>query len=77
MASVYEQVNAAIFRELERLDAMDPSDEDCMAEIERAREVRGLTATAVSNANSAISAAHCMHETGMAVKMPKNLLGGE
>ena len=69
-------VNQAIFKELARLDEVDAGDKDAMAaEIERAKAVKGLTESAISNGNLALHVAQASTDVGQAVRVPKELLG--
>lgn len=68
-------VNDAIFRELERLEAVDRSDADAMrAEVDRARAVEGLTKRVIDNGKLVLDLARAGTAAGETVKVPKGLL---
>lgn len=68
-------VNDAMFRELERLEAVDVSDRDQMeAEIGRAKAVRDIADTIISNGNLVLRVAQASTACGEAVAVPKGLL---
>lgn len=68
-------VNDAIFRELERLEAVDRADADAMrAEVDRARAVEGLTKTVIDNGKLVLDLARAGTPASETVKVPKGLL---
>lgn len=69
-----EKVNAIVFRELERLESCPK--EHIADEIERARTIKGLSDTVISNGNLVLRAAQASAGVAEAVRMPK-MLGGE
>lgn len=69
-----EKVNAIVFRELERLESCPK--EHMADEIERARTIKGLSDTVISNGNLVLRAAQASTGVAEAVRMPK-MLGGE
>lgn len=56
MSTVFDTVNKYVFAELERLDALDASDEGLAQEIERARAIGAMAKVAVENAELAVEA---------------------
>ena len=73
-------LNDRIFRELDRLEDVDMSDEDAReAEFERARVIGKMVGRAIDNANTAIRAAQMQSDAmnGIAerVTVPRRLLG--
>lgn len=73
-ASVFESVNYALLRQLERLDAAQDYDE-IAAEVERANATCGLAKEAIANVNALVGAVRCMDELGQPVRLPSGLLG--
>jgi hypothetical protein len=77
MASLSD-LNERLFRELDRLEAVDDPDE-IRTEVERARAIQGMASTAVANANTMLAAVRLQREAEMgvagAVQVPKGLLG--
>ena len=70
---VFDLINAAMFRQLERLECA--SGEELAAEISRSKEVRGVMDTTISNVKTMMEAARAMDDTAEAVQVPKGLLG--
>ena len=69
-------VNDALFRQLGRLEDVDPGDRDALAaEIERSRAVKGVADSIISNGNLILRAAQASTEVGEAVRVPKGLVG--
>ena len=60
MANVFDSVNNALLRTLERLDEIDPSSEAGKAEIARSKAMCEACTCAVENANSTINALRIM-----------------
>lgn len=72
-----QKVNDIVFRELDRLDQASTDNVEAMqAEIERARTVKGLADTVISNGNLTLRAAQASVTVGEAVRVPSMLLGG-
>ncbi|MBQ2680422.1 MAG: hypothetical protein IJF97_00645 [Eggerthellaceae bacterium] len=74
-------LNDRIFRELERLEAIDMDDTEARdAEFERARVIGTMVGHAISNANTALRAAgmqaRAMDGLAERVSVPKMLIGG-
>ena len=68
--------NEALFRELDRLEAVDRSDPEAMAaEIERAKAVEGIAKTVVENGKLVVDLARVGISNGETIKVPKGLLG--
>ena len=68
-------LNAALFKQLDRLDSIDPKNRDALEnEINRARAVQGIASTIISNGNLVLHAAQASTSVGEAVQVPKGLL---
>lgn len=68
-------VNDALFRELERLEAVDAADAEAMSlEIDRARAVRDVASTVLDNGRLVLEVARAGTDVGEAVHVPKGLL---
>lgn len=70
-----KKVNDIAFRELDRLEAA--SGEELEAEIERARTIKGLADTVISNGNLILRAAQAQTGVAECVRVPKMLIGGD
>lgn len=73
-------LNDRIFRELDRLEAVDMHDKEGReAEIKRAKAISGMVGRAIENANTAMRAAQmaetAMDDLAVKVAVPKMLLG--
>ncbi len=69
-------VNEALFRELDRLEAVDHTDAEAMqAEIGRAKAVEGLAGKVIENGRLVLDVCKASVAAGEAVKVPKGLLG--
>ena len=69
-------VNDALFRELERLEAVKLEDPEALkAEIERAKAVEGIATTVIANGRLVLDIARAGTDVGEAVRLPKGLLG--
>ena len=73
-------LNDRIFRELDRLEAVDMDDAEAReAEIERAKAIGSMVGHAISNANTVIKAAQMqaatMDDLAMQVAVPRILIG--
>ncbi len=74
--STLSDVNAAMFRELDRLENVGVENKEALAaEIERARAVKGVADTIIGNGNLMLRAAQAQTTVGEAVRMPKGMLG--
>lgn len=68
-------VNEACFRELARLEALSiDNPQALLAETERAKAVKSLAETVISNGRLVLDASRAETATGEAVKIPKGLL---
>ena len=70
---VFELINAAMFRQLERLEAADG--DELRDEIARSKEVRGVMDTTIANVKTMMDAARELDDAAAAVQVPKGLLG--
>lgn len=70
-----KKVNDIAFRELDRLEAA--SGEELEAEIERARTIKGLADTVISNGNLTLRAAQAQTGVAESVRLPRMLIGGD
>lgn len=69
-------VNDVLFRQLDRLEAVDRSDPDALrAEIDRSKAVEGITRTVIDNGKLVLDVARAGTDVGEAVKVPKAMLG--
>ena len=69
-------VNDALFRELERLEAVKIDNSEAVrCEIERAKAVEGIASTVIANGRLVLDVARAGTSVGEAVKLPKGLLG--
>lgn len=70
-----QAVNEAMFRELERLEAIDIEDVDKVnTEISRAKAVQGIADTVIANGRLVVDAARASTDVGEKVRIPKGLL---
>ncbi len=77
MTSMLKGVNDAIFRELERLEGVDPSDADAMAsEVSRAKAVESLAGKAIENGKLILSVAQASVPYGERITPPRGLIDG-
>lgn len=79
--STFDQLNDALFAELDRLAQVD-GEEAIEREIERANAVSGLARNIIGNASTAISLMKFQNDTGLSTaeliaKQPKMLNGGD
>lgn len=78
----FDQLNDALFAQLDKLQSVDPSDADKMAQtIEQSRAVSQLAGNIIANANTAISllrfqSLEGMDVAGLVATTPKMLGGG-
>lgn len=75
-------LNDRLFRELDRLDALDMDDQEAVErEVERAHAIQGLAQTTINNAGTILAAMRMQRdaETGVAgtVHVPRMLSGGD
>lgn len=70
-----KKVNDIAFRELDRLEAA--SGEELEAEIERARTIKGLADTVISNGNLILRAAQAQTGVAESMRLPRMLIGGD
>ena len=71
-----KRVNDILFAQLDRLADVDMTDrERLMTEIERARAVKGLADTVISNGRLALNAAQASTAVGEAVRIPRMIDG--
>ena len=73
-------LNDRIFRELDRLEAVDMDDKEAReAEIERAKAISGMVGRAIENANTVMRAAQMtadtMDDLAVRVAVPRMLIG--
>lgn len=69
-------VNEILFRQLDRLEAVDRTDAEAMkAEIERSRAVQQVAGKVIENGRLVLDVAKAGVAAGEAVKLPKGLLG--
>lgn len=69
------KVNEIVFRQLDRLE--EASGDALKEEIERARTVKGLADTVISNGNLVLRAAQASAGVAEKVSVPKMISGGE
>lgn len=69
-------LNAALFRELERVEACG-SKEELESECRRAKAVSDLAGNIIANGRTAVEAARLSMDVGMAVRTGEMLLGGD
>lgn len=70
-----QAVNEAMFRELERLEAIDIEDVDKVnTEISRAKAVQGIADTVIANGRLVVDVARASTDVGEKVRIPKGLL---
>lgn len=62
MSNMFDMVNNALMRELEKLDNVDPSTDAGRAEIDRAKALHAVAATAIDNARVTVSAIGAVSE---------------
>lgn len=68
-------INAPLFRQLDRLEAIDPSDIDALkAEIERAKAVKDIAETIIDSGNLTANVIRLKHQLGTTATIPKGLL---
>lgn len=67
-------LNDILFRQLDRIE--NTKTEDLASEIDRARTVKGLADTVISNGNLMLNAARASIGTAEAVHVPRELMGG-
>jgi len=78
----FDQLNDALFAQLDKLQSVDPSDRDAMEQtIEQSRAVSQLAGNIIANANTAISllryqSAEGMDVAGLVATTPRMLKGG-
>jgi len=78
----FDQLNDALFAQLDKLQSIDPADKDKMEQtIEQSRAVSQLAGNIIANANTAISllkyqASEGMDLNGLAATTPRMLGGG-
>lgn len=71
-----KRVNDILFAQLDRLADVDMADrEKLMTEIERARAVKGLADTVISNGRLVLNAAQASTSVGEAVQIPRMIDG--
>ena len=71
-----KRVNDILFAQLDRLADVDMTDrEKLMTEIERARAVKGLADTVISNGRLVLNAAQASTSVGEAVQIPRMIDG--
>lgn len=81
--STFDQLNDALFAQLDKLQSVDPKDADMMEQtIEQSRAVSRLAGNVIDNMNSAVSAMRFYDEAGMdaaglMASAPKMLGGGQ
>ncbi len=69
-------VNDVLFRELDRLEAVDTDNPDAMnLEINRAKAIEGTVSKVIDNGKLVLDMCKSSVATGEAVKIPKALLG--
>ena len=69
-------VNDALFRELERLEAVKLENPEAVrCEIGRAKAVEGIATTVIANGRLVLDIARAGTDVGEAVRLPKGLLG--
>lgn len=69
-------VNEILFRQLDRLEAVDRTDAKAMrAEIARSKAVQQVAGKVIENGRLALDVAKAGVAAGEAVKLPKGLLG--
>lgn len=77
MANDLSKLNDIMFNQIDRLDKMSIKDPAAMeAEIARARTMKGLAETVISNGNLVLRAAQTSMEAGEMVQVPRMLAGG-
>lgn len=70
-----QAVNEAMFRELERLEAINIEDVDKVnTEISRAKAVQGIADTVIANGRLVVDVARASADVGEKVRIPKGLL---
>lgn len=68
-------INAPLFRQLERLEGIDPSDTDALkAEIERAKAVKDIAETIIDSGHLTTDVIKLKHQLGATATIPKGLL---
>lgn len=76
MADNYESLNDILFRQIDRLEKTSVKDADAMrGEIDRAKTIKGLADTVVSNGSLVLRAHDAAYAAGESVAVPKMLLG--
>ena len=83
MAGTFDDLNEALFAQMDKLQSIDPRDKDRMEQcIEQSRAVSQLAGNIIANANTAISllkyqSSEGMDMAGIAATTPKMLGGGK
>lgn len=68
-------INAPLFRQLDRLESVDPSDTDALkAEIERAKAVRDIAETIIDSGHLTANVIRLKHQLGATATISKGLL---
>ena len=68
-------INAPLFRQLDRLENIDPSDTDALkAEIERAKAVKDIAETIIDSGHLTADVIKLKHQLGATATIPKGLL---
>ena len=82
MPGTFDQLNDALFAQLDKLQSIDPNDTETMEQaIEQSRAVSSLASNIIGNANMALRTVTYMEEmygrSGKTILKPKLLTGGE
>lgn len=81
--STFDQLNDALFAQLDKLQSVDPKNADMMEQtIEQSKAVSNLARNVIDNMNSAVNAMRFYDEAGMSAdglmaSAPKMLGGGQ
>lgn len=68
-------INAPLFRQLERLENIDPSNTNALkAEIERAKAVKDIAETIIDSGHLTADVIKLKHQLGATATIPKGLL---
>ncbi len=69
-------VNDVLFRELDRLEAVDPANAEAMkVEISRAKAVEGVAGKVIENSRLVLDVCKASTAADEAVRVPKGLIG--
>lgn len=76
MGNNCSELNDILFRQIKRLESLSVKDADAMrGEIDRAKTVKGLADTVISNGNLVLRAHDSAYEAGESVVVPQMLIG--